>query len=250
MATIKKEKPSAPIMALTHSTKSEYFFEMLQNRLLCKRECNVFKEELVYLFYGRPSYKPYRECESTTLGAFRPISIIFDPNFEFPIKRIYPFDTGAFKEGLYREYIPSFAELSHFEIEPTIDHAAKSVSYFFNSNLNYYHGKASHDLEFAPTNLTISSLQGLFQTKGLSKVDDRKSAIEIQCSDSIELSRDSVMAICMPGDYCEDSKLYNLITKDWSADIIEYDIYHDSPNHDMREVLVRVKKYLTDKGLL
>ncbi len=250
MNVLTSEIPCSPGLPLMHCTKSEYFFDMISLRALAKRQCRVFNEELVYLFYGRPSYRPYRQEENTSLTAFRPVALIFRPDLDIPIKRIYPFDTGAFFDGLYAQYIPAHANLANFEIDPGLEHASRSVSLFFKSNKNYYRGRAVSAVAAPPTNLTISSLLGMFRAQGLSKVDDRKSAIEIQSSETIVLDAASVMAVCMPGDYCEDEGLYSLLTEAWGADIIEYDIYHDSPVHDIREVMARVKDYLETKGLL
>lgn len=247
---LQDESPCAPRLPLTHCTKSEYFFDMVQERVLAKRQCRVFNEELVYLFYGRPCYRPYRLEENTSLAAFRPVAFIFKPDIDVSIKRVFPFDTGAFSAGLYEQFIPANAQLDNFQIEPSLDAASRSVSFFFRSNKSYYLGKTASTAVAPPTNLTVSSLLGMFRAQGLSKIDDRKSAIEIQSAGSIKLDAASVMAICMPGDYCEDDQLYRIITEEWGADVIDYDIYHDSPLHDIREVMARVKDYLEAKGLM
>jgi len=250
MRTLEAAEPCAPTMPLTHCTKSEYFFDMIREGAISKRPCKVFGEELVYLFYGRPSYRPYAETANTSLDAFRPVALLFRPEAIAAIRRIHPFDTGAFANGLYGHFIPGHARMQNYEIRPDLEAASKSVSFFFGSNRNYYLGRTAPGASAPPANPTVSSLLGMFQARGLSEVDDRRSAIEVQVAADVKLDSDAIMAICLPSDYCEDDSLLALITEDWKADIIGYDIYHDSPMHDMREVMARVKDYLEAKALL
>lgn len=247
---VKNAEPSMPILPLTHCTKSEYFFDIVEAGEIAPRPCKVFCDDVFYLFYGRPSYKPYSNSEYTNLEAFRPVAFILKPDSALSIKRIFPFDTGAHASKLYTDFIPEHASLENFELDASLDCAARSVALFFGDCKNYYLGKTVAVNGVPPTNLTVKSLIGLFEAKGLSKIDDRKSAIEVQVDKLLKLSSSSVMAVCMPSEYREDQCLDEIITKTWRADIIEYDIYIDSPISDLREMKARVKDYLVEKGLL
>lgn len=233
-----------------HCTKSEHFFSMVASGSLEPTECKWFKEHLNYLFYGRPAYRPYQDAENTSLEAFRPVAIIFEPDYNLTLKRVFPFDTGAFFEHRYEKFISNHTRIENFQADPDTDSASRLVSMFFRSNKDYYFSRSTSPSNVAPTNLVVSSLSGMFQSRGLSEVDDRRSTIEVQVADCIALNKRSVMAVCMPGVYCEDDKLYEMITKDWDADIVDYDIYYDSPLHDLREVMARVKDYLNRKNFL
>lgn len=247
---LQNKNPSRPQLPLIHCTKSELFFQIAEMESLNATDCKYFKEKLNYLFYGRPAYRPYQDSQNTSLGAFRPVAIILNPDLKIPIRRVFPFDTGAFFEGRYREFIPKHSKIENYQVEPNLDYAARLVSLFFESNRNYYFSRSHPIRDVAPTNLAAHSLSGMFQSSGLSDVDDRRSSIEFQVAETISLNKNSVMAVCMPAVYCEDDKLYNLIANEWAADIVEYDIYYDSPLHDLREVAARIKDYFHAKGFL
>ena len=58
------------------------------------------------------------------------------------------------------------------------------------------------------------------------------------------------MAIAMPTDYMDDDNLVSFILHELQAEIIGYDVYHDRPVYDVREIIARVKDYYKSRGYL
>lgn len=241
---------NAPLPA-SHTMSSVQFFNAYgTDRELKTSHCEVYDEQLLYLFYGRPAYRPDNSSLSTSNPSFRPISLLFKPESIGAIERIMPIDSGAFAKGLYKNHCPNGLDKQHFEISGDIDSAARLVDAFFGSNKNYYLGKLKSNLSFDPTNLVAQSYHSIVSVTGQTEFDDRRATIEIQSSNCLPLGEDTLQAIALPEDFLENEALFETITLDWKADIIPYDIYHDRPVHDVREVMSKVKSYLTGKGLL
>src|SRR5689334_7650680 len=87
-------KPSQGL-PLVHSSAAYTIRRILQNKeIVARQECKVFRgEKLNYFFVGRPAYKKEYEVEGDYWEL--PACVILDYS-SVPIKRIYPFDTGAF----------------------------------------------------------------------------------------------------------------------------------------------------------
>jgi len=94
-------KPAASL-PLVHSAAAYTIRRIIQSKkIIAKTECNVFKgEKLNYFFVGRPAYKREYEVEGDYWEL--PACVILDYR-SVSVKRIYPFDTGAF--DMYPEFI-------------------------------------------------------------------------------------------------------------------------------------------------
>jgi len=66
----------------------------------------------------------------------------------------------------------------------------------------------------------------------------------------VRLDSSSVLAVSIPDVMLDSPELRSTIVDKWKADVISYDIYHDRPNHDVREMMSNVKRYLEGKRLL
>jgi len=91
-------------LPLMHTAHGEDFLSIEKSGFIKPQECKVFApEKLSYFFLGRPAYKS---------------SVVFNPSFwqlpaifvfnQLPLlkaKRIFPFDSGALKNGRYAEII-------------------------------------------------------------------------------------------------------------------------------------------------
>ena len=62
------------------------------------------------------------------------------------------------------------------------------------------------------------------------------------------MSKDTVLAVALPEEYLEFDELRSKIRIEWAAETITYDIYHDRPVHDVREIMARVKDFLQARG--
>lgn len=90
---------------------------MLGDKGLEPANCPVFREKIIYLFYGCPAYRA-QHGNNARLKFEWPIILIFNPNKIEPIHRVFPFDTGAFEKKLYKEFFDEKSELLDFSVDP------------------------------------------------------------------------------------------------------------------------------------
>jgi hypothetical protein len=239
-----------PFLPLTHVTRPDIFMELVESQTLTITKCKVYEEELLYFFYGRPAYRPFRGVQSTSQPGFRPVCILLNPDAIADITRMVPFDSGAFSKELYSQHIPPYMNLTNFEFHGGIEQAAKFVAAFFGTNLAYYLGRIRTDLKLSPTDFIGHAYSSILCDRSVTNFDDRRGTIEIHSSKNVLLTRESVKAVSLPYEFLEDFKLRSRLLNDWECDVIPYDVYHDQPTHDIREVTSRVKDYLVKEGIL
>jgi len=129
---VNTQRPITPHLPLVHSTDVYAFSDIVSGKSLSPSPCSVFDGEmLTYLFYGRPSYRPNINEEPTSLGHYLPIVIIFKPNWLSEIKRIFPFDSGAFSRGFYKHFIHKMMSLEDFELDTDPETPGRVVSQFY-----------------------------------------------------------------------------------------------------------------------
>src|SRR5690349_7050598 len=125
-------------LPLVHTTEYFRLASIQTTHSLEPGLCKVFKEDLLYFFYGRPAY---RDCSLTTPSrdvGFCPICFLFKPGTIInKAKRLYPFDTGASQHGLYEPAIARTSALAAFQVLPTTNSAKGIVSGFFETTEHY-----------------------------------------------------------------------------------------------------------------
>lgn len=247
---IDNTEPATPLLPLTHSTGAVNFFEIIGCGSILASNCKIYEEELLYLFYGRPAYRPESKILSTSDEGFRPVSILLHPDIETSIARVVPIDTGAFSKGLFDSHCPKAIRKEHFEINSGVDAASRHVQAFFGDNESYYLSRLRKNLSLESTQLVAKAYTSIQSNSGQTKTDDRRSTIEVHVSADIPLSKATVMAVALPKSFLENDQLRALIVDKWQADVIKYDIYHDRPVHDVREIMSKVKDYLVQKSFM
>lgn len=114
-AYIEKQEANPSLLPLVHTTSAYSFRDMYEDDTIDPKMCRHFNEELIYLFYGRPAYRT-EKAEFTDLEFNWPIVFIFDPRMIEGIKRVLPFDTGAFCLNLYNRFFAKNAQMEDFEL--------------------------------------------------------------------------------------------------------------------------------------
>jgi hypothetical protein len=123
-------------LPLVHTT--EYFrLPLIQtSNILQPLSCSVFKEPLLYFFYGRPAYRDASQTTPTRDVGFYPICFVFRPGTICKkAKRVYPFDTGAAQKGLYEPAIRRTDALTGYGVQAVVESARKIVSRFFETEV-------------------------------------------------------------------------------------------------------------------
>lgn len=93
--------------------------------------CDVFSENLVYTYIGRPAYR-----ELT-----RPFCFIIKP-LPALLQNLFVFDTGAYHDERYRKLVDSFQDIHLFRIPAEEEAVKRFIVNYFGNNERYFLSKA------------------------------------------------------------------------------------------------------------
>ncbi len=96
--------------------------------------CDVFGEDLVYTYVGRPAFRELR----------RPVCLILDPAPEL-LQNLFIFDTGAYCTNRYGKIVDNIMDVNQFRIPADTDAVRRFIVYRFGSNENYYRSLPRED---------------------------------------------------------------------------------------------------------
>ena len=209
-------------LPLVHTTECRHLPSIQVSHTLEPQNCPVFGEPLLYFFYGRPSYRDPFKSRPITNVAYCPICFVFKPQRPFAIHRIFPFDSGASQRGLYEPEISRSHALTKYPVSAAVQSARQIIRRFFDTNENYLASRPSLGLAFSPGEVDAEAYYKLVTGGGSSNCDDRRSAIEVQIKDKIDL-REHLWAIVMPTDFLDDAPLRKTLIEEWRAHPLTYD---------------------------
>lgn len=142
-----KNVPQSKVMPLVHTTESSRLPSILNAKAIMAMPCNIFHgEKLCYLFVGRPAYKYTMPGEATYWTLPTVIVMRFGAT-QPALKRIYPFDSGAFTSRRLPDYITVF-ERDDFEFGPDFTKISTLISVFFGDEKRYWRRQASAEKDF------------------------------------------------------------------------------------------------------
>lgn len=222
----------------------------MASKSLTPTECPVFVgEELIYLFYGKPSYKVGGTTQKNWL---MPICFLIKMNSLHSIKRIYPFDSGAFSAGRHPDYIKTF-DIGEFEVLGTND-PSKIVGAFFKTIMDYFRLTPREESQFRGEHSLgimdheILALRDLAGDSSLEGIDDRRFCVEIQTEDEIHLTPSNVQAVILPYDYFENPLVVRFVETDLEATPLPYDSFSLSSAEHTAIVYSKVLEFLRLEG--
>jgi hypothetical protein len=241
-------------LPLCHTCESFNFRGIIFEKILNTTPCQKFQgENLLYLFYGKPSYR-VNKTEPSKLNFFYPICIVIEPRIQNQIKRIYPFDSGAF-DGFYKSHLHPKMKINDFILDPDINSISKIISLFYKTNDNYINCRPQK-INVPPLEFEIQAYYSIINDISSSKADDRNSTIEVQYNTSLELTSDIVKLIIIPTLFFEDEEIIKTLTKNWPrSQISQYDTFRGTPNEYHGIIFSIVKsfliqnKYLNDRNI-
>ena len=179
--------PSVSTLDLMHSAPAVIGAEIIQSGELAARHCTLYDEELVYLFYGRPAYKPLPNLLPAVMSEHLPMCLVLDPKLVANAIRILPFDSGGYSR--YASFTGPLLNMSDFELGPSGDIPMRLVQAFFQTNHNYFHQRPTSDPDAILLSFPAARAYGrLTHDTSLADDDDRRSTIEIQISQSVPLA--------------------------------------------------------------
>ena len=242
-------------MHYTHSTCFENFCDIfsLSTPKLTPKYCTRFKEDLIYLFYGVPSYRVADYKKVVTNDELLPVCFVLDLSGFTQIDKIYPFDSGAFIEKRYNTYISDTREIGDFCLGTDPDIPKSVVEIFFGSNKNYYIGNYIHGLDIGIREFYVKNYYELISATGKSKsgLDKRKMSIEIQTKKKIVLDKNTVRAVALPLNAMDDPEIKKAINKTWNTVPLTYHTHHlGAPGNYNDVIWEKVFIFLEEEGVL
>jgi hypothetical protein len=174
------------------------FRAIMQEGRLTTEPCPVFDEEpLLYLFYGRPSYRVNSQVLASAIRAYAPVCFVLKPGVVQTPARVFPFDSGAFHNDLFRSSMHRKMQRDDFALEPDIASAQRLVHLFFGDNESYYDAKPIPSVTLPPLDFEASSYHALITDRQENVYDERISSIEIQIAEDLPL-KDIIDAVVLP----------------------------------------------------
>ena len=195
----------------------------LEGDALAMERCDVYGEDLTYLFYGRPAYKPLPTGKFTRIIDSAPICLIFDPILLARSLRILPFDSGGFAR--YADLIGHGLNLGDFELPGSKDTPARMVRAFFGSNQQYFHQEpAIQERDIPVSGRSARAVARVISDPSVRDMDDRCGTIEVQFSRKVPLAG-ALQAIVAPVPVLADKEIMEGLARCPQAVPLHYRVF-------------------------
>jgi len=196
--------PISRNLGLTHVTSGYVLRDIIESGTISPSlPCKVLNEPLVYLLYGRPSYRSGINSGPTSLAFHCPVAIIVDPDVPVAPKYAFCFDSGAFVDGLMDAHLHPYMPLFDFCIPPDVASASRLVNALFGSPERYLSGGDPLDVTVDQSNFEAASYYAIVKNASALNLDDRASTPEFVYKDSIDIVP-WVKAVILPDNLASD----------------------------------------------
>lgn len=239
-------------LPLVHTTDAYRFTAIINGNEIKppeKKDANEVTEDAVYFFYGRPAYRS--KARSVSEIFYAPVCLLVRPATIGDISAIYPFDSGAFNDGIFSKFFHKDMKIRDFFLGNTVDIPPRVVSLFFGGNRQYMFGQCMTSPRFDFADMEAKAYHNLINARGDEDFDDRRYTIEIQKSGSISILNLDIVAVVVPSESLEDNAIYNTIVNIWDAVPIDYEFVPGmKPSEYQFHLLQSVASFYKQRGLL
>lgn len=239
-----KNKPV--LLPFMHSCEAYDGKRIIESDELQARYCKVFDQNLLYFFYGKPSYPVGEKCENKrTDDLYCPVCFIINPK-AVSIYKIFPFDSGAFKGNRYDDFLHRGMQIEDFELDTNVNAILKYITTIFDTNENYIEGIAcKKESDY----LEVDAFLNLLNAKGAFDIDERANTVEIISKDSVKI-KDVVECIILPKSLMIKKEIYEFIVNN----NIQYKTYNvrklTPPMRYNETVFNLVMEFLIENGVV
>lgn len=235
-------------LPLLHTCDAFSFRSILDNGALMPQLCDVFSSDLLYTYYGIPSYRTNYGM-ATTNPALHMICIILNSEKLDEIYKIYPFDSGAFEKlPLMKEtFFHPKNKILDFEVDNSLDGAKRVIKTFYETNENYVEQRPKATQRFNSLAFEAQNYQTLISHKGNSILDDRASSIEIIFDKKIPLTKETVKQVIIPNSFKDDEYNRDLIKDKLNIDNpIGYSTFRGNPRDNFGVIRNEYFKFINN----
>lgn len=232
------------LLPFMHSCEGYNGKKIIEGNELQATHCKVFDEELLYFFYGKPSYPVGEKNENKrTDDLYCPVCFVVDPK-KVSIFRIFPFDSGAFEGKRYMDFLHRGMKIEDFELENSIDSILAYISVVFDNNKNYIYGiSCKHESDY----IEIDSFLNLLNAKGAFDIDERANTVEIISKENINI-KDVVECIILPKSLMKRNEIYEFIVNN-NIQYKTYNVRRLTPPMRYNETVFELAmEYLRENG--
>ncbi|WP_242216860.1 hypothetical protein [Shinella zoogloeoides] len=212
-------------LPLVHSTESANIWTMLKKEQVSVTPCDTFTgENLAYFFHGRPAYRKFhKNPQDWEL----PFVLVLKSTCLLNVRRIFPFDSGAFHRSRLPSYVARF-DAEGYDVAGNAAAIDLLIDIFFGGDGAYFHGKAKPRNEVSRRNglsmrhAQVLALCALYNREHL-EADDRSLAIEVQTDRDVSI-KDNLLGAVLPRSYFDDTILKKYF-KERGVHVRQYDVY-------------------------
>ncbi|WP_223565113.1 GcrA family cell cycle regulator [Agrobacterium tumefaciens] len=230
-------------LPLFHTTESVVVRDIAGAMEISTTHCDVYDEELVYFFYGRPGYRPSTSKLMTNHIEYYPVVLVITPDAVKSIRRMLPFDSGGYHTGRFEDFHHPKMKKEAFHIPPPIGNLESVISFFFGSSDQYVRAAGRTDLTPPPTKFELSTFYRMVHGVQKSQSDDRRLTCEVQSDAPFPLNGENVIAVIAPAVF-EDEPYFTACLdklgcqfKGYEADLANSSEMHALISHLVREAL-------------
>jgi hypothetical protein len=148
--------------------------------------CPVMHHNLIYLFYGRPAYRPGQIDETNMDRDSRPVFLLFKADSMPAPYAVYPCDSGALKKGLYAPHLDGMV-FHDLDCSSQTLAEQRIVTRYFGGNEDYFYGAVLETLVPVPTSPAATAFHTLLTASGSRQHDDRCLTIEVLQTEHLPL---------------------------------------------------------------
>ena len=241
--------PGEAAMPLMHAAPTGLGAQIIASGEVRTSPCGVYGCDLVYFFYGRPAFKPFRNMPASGMDEHLPMCLVMDPALLGDSFRILPFDSGGY--GRYRPHLGGFVERPDFELGPAGDFPLRLVRAFYETNRNYYRQRPTMSQDDIPVSQPAArAVARLARDPSLADDDDRRSTIEIQIDRTVPLAA-ALRAVVGPPALLSDPGVERTLDALPAVRRLEYDTFgRQQPSHYTALLYDHVSRYLIDTKVM
>lgn len=219
-------------LPLLHTCDAYKFRSIVEELILKPTTCDVFNTELLYAYYGLPSYR-IKNNKATNNPAHYMTCFILNTEASDTFSKIYPFDSGAFFKlnEIKENFFHNDTKIDDFELSGSISSAKKVIKTFYKTNENYLKQTPLLTKELSYLDFEANGYKNLISFNGSSSFDDRASSIEVLFDKEIKLNKKSVKQIIIPKCFKDDEYAMKLIKEKFDIEIpLTYDTHKGNPS--------------------
>jgi hypothetical protein len=235
--------PVGAPLGLTHCTTVTDGLRAIESGRLMPTFCGEYGVDVLYLFYGRPAFKPLSGLPASDFDEVRPMCLVLDASILDRALRILPFDSGGYDR--YAPFVGPGLRREDFEVSGG-EMPARIVRAFFESNRNYYDGIATaSERDFRVSNPAARGYARLLADRSIQDDDDRRATIEIQLDTPVVI-HGALKAIVAPRSVMDEPAILEAQARNPELSLLDYNSYGRArPLAFANSVMERVDKHHT-----